>query len=171
MISDQIILTLNLIKIYPLETPDVLHGISTKFINFFSGIFVILLIVATVTTNISLIWGGIIYLLDYKEENGKKIIIRSFIVLMLIIILFNPHPIESSPALGSLDDFNYLTSYITSYLLFIFASISKITFIGNLGLYLLASNRKRIYTIKKSCLCLFCVLLPLGFQLPIMPIW
>jgi hypothetical protein len=112
---NQVILALKIIEIYLPESSDVLNGLSTKFIDFFSIIFGTLLIVATITTNISLIWGGLIYLLDYKEENGKIIVIRSFIVLMLLIVLFNPQPKESSTALGSLESFNYLTSYLTSY--------------------------------------------------------
>jgi ABC-type sulfate transport system permease component len=98
-------------------------------------------------------------------------VFRSFVVLMLLIFLFNPQSDESSPFLGSLEDFIILASYLTSYLLFIFAALSLIIFIANLGLYLVASDRNRLNIIKKSCFCLVCVLLPLGFQFPNMPLW
>ncbi len=153
------------------EIPNYPQEFSKQLIGLFSLIFPVLLNVAIVTVNLTLISGAIIYLLDYNEENAKKMIFRSFIVLILLISIFNlnfPNPsVVAEPFKG----FQSLTSFITSYLLFIFAALSLIIFIGNLGLYLIGSDSKRIKNLKKSAFCLVCIILPLGFQFPNMPLW
>jgi succinate dehydrogenase hydrophobic anchor subunit len=158
-------------KYVSLEIINYLQEFSYQIIELFSSIFPILLCVTFVTVNLSLILGAIVYLLDYNEENGKMMILRSLTILTLLIFVFNPNFPNSIEVTEPFEGFQSLTSFITSYLLFIFASLSLIVFLGNLGLYLISSDTKRIKTLKKSIFCLVCVILPLGFQFPNMPLW
>jgi hypothetical protein len=144
-----------------------LESLTTRFIL----IFPFLLSLTIVIINISLIWGGITFLLNFNEKDGKMMIIRSFAVLVLVTYLFKPSNSSHIEFLRLSNDLLNLTFFITSYLLFIFAALSIITFIGNLGLYLLSSNSKRIDNLKKSTLCFICAILPLGLQFPFMPVW
>ena len=54
-----------------------LEVFSYEIMDFFSLIFPLFLDIAIIAVNLSLISGGIIYLLDYNEENGKKMVFRS----------------------------------------------------------------------------------------------
>jgi uncharacterized membrane protein YozB (DUF420 family) len=144
---------------------------SDKINDFFSSIFPILLGITILTVNLSIIIGAIIYLLDYNEENGKMMILRSLAILTLLIYIFNPNFRGMGEVIEPFEGFQSIAAYITAYLLFIFSSLSLIVFLGNLGLYMVSSDLKRKKTLKKSLICLICVILPLGFQFPNMPIW
>jgi hypothetical protein len=159
------------INIFDSDLSRLLENFSDNIIDFFSTLFPYLLSISIAILNISFICGGINYLLDYNEENGKLIIIRSFILLLLIFFIFNPSSSESTIFTDSLEGFRELISFITSYLLFIFAALSLIMFIINLGLLFTIYDYKRVKKIKKCVLCLLCTLLPLGFQFPSMPSW
>ncbi len=155
-------------------SPEILYfllELSKQIVEFLSSSFPVFLSIAFVTINISLISGAIIYLLDYNEENGKLMIIRSFIILLLLISIFNHNFLDFSVIIEPFEGFHQLASIITSYLLFAFAALSFIIFIGNLGLYLVVSDVKRIRNLKKSVFCLVCIVLPLGFQFPKIPLW
>ncbi len=155
-------------------SPEISHyllELSKQIIGFLSSSFPVFLSIAFVTINISLISGAIIYLLDLNEENGKLMIIRSFIILLLLISIFNHNFYYSTITIEPFEGFHQLTSFITSYLLFAFAALSFIIFIGNLGLYLVFPDAKRIRNLKKSMLCLICIVLPLGLQFPKIPLW
>lgn len=156
---------------FSLEILNYRQEISHQIIELFSSLFPILLCVTIVIVNLSLIFGAIIYLLDYNEENGRMMILRSLAILTLLIFIFHSEFPTTIEVTEPFEGFQSLTSFITSYLLFIFASLSLIVFLGNLGLYLLSSDRNRIKTLKKSMICLICVILPLGFQFPNMPLW
>ncbi len=145
-------------------------------IEFLSRLFPILLCVAIFVVNLSLITGAIIYLIDnYNEYNGKVMIQRSFIILCVIYIVFNPYSPNSINIVEPFDGFHLITSFITSYLLFIFAALSLILFIVNLGHYLVytspISRLNAVYRLKRCGICLICVILPLSFNFPNMPIW
>ena len=98
-------------------------------------------------------------------------ILRSLAILTLLIFIFDPNFPNSFVVSEPLKELQFLTTFITSYLLFIFAALSLIVFLGNLGLYMISADTKRIKTLKKSIICLICVILPLGFQFPNMPSW
>lgn len=159
------------IDFIPLEILSYLQNFSNQLIELFSSIFPVLLSITIVTVNVSLISGAIVYLLDSNEENGKMMILRSLVILLILISIFNPNFPNSTVVMEPFDGFQLLTSFITSYLLFIFAALSLIVFLGNLGLYIIASDSKRIKNLKKSVFCLICIILPLGFQFPNMPLW
>ena len=159
------------IDFIPLEILNYLQDFSKQLIELFSSIFPVLLSITIVTVNISLISGAIVYLLDSNEENGKMMILRSLVILLVLISIFNPNFPNSTVVMEPFEGFWPLTSFITSYLLFIFAALSLIVFLGNLGLYIIASDSKRIKNLKKSVFCLICIILPLGFQFPNMPLW
>jgi hypothetical protein len=159
------------IEIFPPNNLDYLSVLSEEIIKIISLLIPILLEIAIIIANISLFSGAIIYLLDYDEENGKKMIFRSVLIILLIVNVFNMEIQRTSEIIGLIKDYQDIASFITSYLLFIFAALSSIIFIGNLGLYIIESNSKRINGIKKSGICLACIILPLGFQFPIVPIW
>jgi hypothetical protein len=157
---------------FSLEILNYRQEITHQISELLSSLFPILLCITIVTVNLSLVFGAIIYLLDYNEENGKMMILRSLAILTLLIFIFHSEfPTGTIEVMEPFEGFQSLTSFITSYLLFIFASLSLIVFLGNLGLYLLSSDRNRIKTLKKSVICLICVILPLGFQFPNMPLW
>ncbi|MFX0122320.1 MAG: hypothetical protein ACFFAE_01695 [Candidatus Hodarchaeota archaeon] len=156
---------------FSVEITNYLKELSEQFIELISSLFPFLLSVTIVTLNLSLISGAIVYLLDYDEKNGKMMILRSFTILMLLIFIFNPNFPNSFVPTEPFKEFQFLTSFITSYLLFIFAALSLIVFLGNLGLYMISSDTKRVKGLKKSIICLICVILPLGFQFPNMPLW
>ena len=159
------------IDFFPLEILNYLQNYSKQLIELFSSIFPVLLSITIVTVNISLISGAIVYLLDSNEENGKMMILRSLVILLIVIFIFNPNFPNSTVVMEPFEGFRPLTSFITSYLLFIFAALSLIVFLGNLGLYIIVSDSKRIKNLKKSVFCLICIILPLGFQFPNMPLW
>lgn len=158
-------------EIFPPNNLDYLSVLSEEVIRIFSLLIPILLEIAVIIANFSLISGAIIYLLDYDEENGKKMIFRSVVIILLIVNVFNMEIQRTSEIIGLIKEFQEIASFITSYLLFIFAALSSIIFIGNLGLYIIESNSKRINGIKKSGFCLASIILPLGFQFPIVPTW
>ncbi|MHA2243923.1 MAG: hypothetical protein ACXADY_03055 [Candidatus Hodarchaeales archaeon] len=155
----------------PLEILNYLQVFSKQIIELFSSIFPVSLSIAIVTVNISLISGAIVYLLGSSEENGKMMIFRSLVILLILISIFNPNFPNSTVVMEPFEGFQPLTSFLTSYLLFIFAALSLIVFLGNLGLYIIESDSKRIKNLKKSVFCLICIILPLGFQFPNMPLW
>ncbi|UCG00567.1 MAG: hypothetical protein JSW11_13170 [Candidatus Heimdallarchaeota archaeon] len=157
--------------LFSFEVINYLQAFSNKMMEFFSSLFPISLCIAIVVVNLSIISGAIVYLLDYNEENGKKMILRSLAVLALLIFIFNPNFPTTEEVTEPFEGFQSITSFITSYLLFIFAALSFIIFLGNLGLYIISSDKKRINTLKKSLICLVCIILPLGFQFPNMPLW
>ncbi len=145
-------------------------------IEFLSRLFPILLCVAIVVVNLSLITGAIIYLIDnHNEYNGKVMIQRSFIILCVIYIVFNPYSPNSINIVEPFEGFHHITTFITSYLLFIFAVLSLILFILNLGFYIISTSPiSRLNTfnrLKKCGICLICVILPLSFNFPNMPVW
>lgn len=155
-------------------TPKILEygqGLLKQITKFLSFVFPVLLSIAFVTVNFSIISGAIIYLLDYNEENGKIMVLRSLVILLLLIILFDINYLNSIIVMKPLNEFQSITSFIISYMLFILATLSLIIFIGNLGLFLISGDFNRKKTIKKSFICLVCILLPLGFQFPNMPVW
>ncbi|WP_455143676.1 hypothetical protein [Candidatus Hodarchaeum mangrovi] len=155
----------------PFTIEQTLGNFSSYIISSLEFILPILIILAFATSNIALILGGITYLVDYNEENGKRIIARSLIVLILIMNIFTYQMNNKQSENEYLSDIVPITSYITSYLLFTFAALSLIVFIGNLGLFLIEADLKRKKSLKKSIICLLCVLLPIGFKFPKMPIW
>lgn len=157
--------------IFPPGVINYLKELLKQLIAFFSQIFPIFLNITIVMVNISLISGAIIYLLDDNNENGKAMIMRSFLVLIILISIFNQNYPNLTTITEPFEGFQSLTAFITSYLLFVFAALSLIIFLGNLGLYIISSNTKRIRNLKKSAFCLICIFLPLGFQFPNMPIW
>ncbi|MFX1515021.1 MAG: hypothetical protein ACFFC6_01850 [Promethearchaeota archaeon] len=154
-----------------LEITTYLQRLSSEIDAFFSTIFPILLCITIVTINLSIVFGALVYLLDHNENNGKMMIVRSLAILTLIIFIFNP----IFPNIGEVNEpfegFLSITSYITAYMLFIFASLSLIIFLGNLGLYIISSDTKHKKALKKSVICILCVVLPMGFQFPNMPLW
>ena len=153
------------------EISEYLQEFSKQLVKSFSSLFPILLGITIVTVNLSLISGAIVYLLDCNDDNGKMMILRSLTILILLISIFNPNFPNSTSVMEPFEGFLPLTIFLTSYLLFIFAALSLIVFLGNLGLYIIASDSKRVKNLKKSIFCLLCIILPLGFQFPNMPLW
>lgn len=138
--------------------------------NFMIPLFSDLLSVAIIILNISLLYGGIVYLLEFDGRNGKIMVIRSVVVFLLLISLFSPAYDPVTFNFRYLDNIFPLISYILAYLLFIFAASALILFIGNLGFYLLSSHPRKGEGLKRCGFCLLCVLLPLGFQFPKFPL-
>ena len=153
-----------------------IKNLSKLVIEVLSRLFPILLCVAIFVVNLSLITGAIIYLIDNRDDyNGKVMIQRSFIILCVIYIVFNPSSPNSINIVEPFDGFHLFTTFITSYLLFIFAALSLILFIVNLGLYTVYTSQisriNVVYRLKRCGICLICVILPLSFNFPNMPIW
>ena len=147
-----------------------LQNLPTLITDILSELFPVLLNIAIVVANLSLLTGAILYLLENNEENGKKMIKRSLITSSIIFLIFTPYSSNKITINEPFEGFQIFTSFITSYLLFVFAALSLLLFIGNLGLYLLSTNVNTANQLKKSFFCLICVILPLGFQFPNMPL-
>ncbi len=64
-----------------------------------------------------------------------------------------------------------LGSFILLYLLFSLAALSLIMLIVNCGLYMINPTPKNMKGIKKSVICIFAVILPLGLHFPTLPNW
>lgn len=144
---------------------QILDGLKLSIHSFFP----ITLPLAVFMVNITLIIGAILYLLGYNEENGKRMIIRAGALTFLLYFLFN---VLSFTELNEpIQGFKNFATFVTSYLLFLFAAFSLIFFIGNLGLYLISPTSAQKRILKKSLLCLLCCLIPLGLQFPDMPRW
>lgn len=147
-----------------------LQNLPSLILEILSHLFPILLCIAIVVTNLSLITGALLYLFEKNEDNGKKMIKRSLITYSIIFLIFNPYSSNSITITEPFDGFQFFASFLTSYLLFVFAALSLILFIANLGIYLLSANTNTTHQLKKSFFCLICVILPLGFQFPNMPL-
>ncbi len=157
------------IEINPSIFQDVIIQILEDIRSFIHKIFPVTLTLAIFMVNLSFIIGAILYLLDYDELNGKKMLFRSAILSILLFFVFNVYTFTEleEPFQG----FEKFASFITAYLLFIFAALSLILFLGNLGYYLLSPNPSQKRILKKTLFCLLCTFIPLGLQFPAMPKW
>ena len=147
------------------------QGVSSSIIGFFAEIFPFFHALALTVINISLLAGGIIYLLDERDENGKEMIIRSVIMFILYIFIFNDASLQDNTNLKDFEQLEVLTSFISLYLLFILAVLALIIFIGTCGLYIINPNPKLIEKMRKSLICFFAVIIPLGINFPNIPQW
>lgn len=148
-----------------------LQGISSSLISFFEEIFPYLHSVTIMICTISLLIGGIIYLLDENEKNGKKTIFRSLIMLILYILIFKDIFLQLNINIREFEQLQSLSSYISFYLLFILASLSLILFIGTCGLYVISPNSKLVERMRKCIICFLAVIIPLGINFPKFPQW
>ncbi len=144
---------------------------SSSVISLFVDVIPFLYAIAVVISNISLIIGGLTYLLDEKEENGKWMIIRALSVIGLFMFIFNDTSLKNSLHSTNYAQLEAFTSFLSMYLVFIFATLSLIYFTGNCGLYLLNQEKIAVKNIKKSIFCLLLVILPLGNHFPEFPKW
>ncbi len=147
------------------------EGISSSVINLFTEIIPILYTIAIILSNISLILGGLTFLFDEREENGKKMIFRALTIILVFIFVFNDVSTTSLFSSTEYEQLESFTSFISMYLVFILATLSLIFLIGNCGLYLINQERVYVKNIRKSILCLLVVILPLGNHFPKFPIW
>lgn len=152
------------------STSFILELVSNSNVSFITHLFSDLLSVAIIILNLSLLYGGIMYLLDSYGRNGRMMVIRSVVMFLLLVSLFSPSYDPVSFNFKRLADIFHLISFFLAYFLFMFAALALILFIGNLGFYLLFSHPRRSDGLKRSGFCLLCVLLPLGFQFPGFPI-
>ncbi|MHA2106516.1 MAG: hypothetical protein ACW99R_02250, partial [Candidatus Hodarchaeales archaeon] len=150
---------------------DQFEGISSSIIGLFVEVLPFLYALAIIISNLSLILGGITYLLDEREENGKWMIARALSIITLFIFLFNDVSLMERINSTRFDQIETFTSYISMYLLFILATLSLIYLIGNCGLYLMNQERNFVKNIRKSIICLLVVILPLGNHFPQFPVW
>ncbi len=150
---------------------DSLSGNFQGILDFFGGILPFFHTIAVFILNISLIVGGITFLLDSREENGKEMIFRSLIVIFIFLFTFKGLSIDYELYDAEISNIEVLGSFIILYLLFSFAALSLIILIVNCGLYVITPTPKHIKAIKKSVICIFAVLLPLGFNFPTLPSW
>ena len=165
LLNSQIILINDILDINQVE------GISSSIIGLFVEVLPFLHVIALLISYLSLILGGITYLLDEREENGKKMIIRALSIITLFIFIFNdfsPKNNMNSPNLEQLESF---TSFISMYLVFILATLSLIFLIGNCGLYIINPEKNFVKNIRKSIICLLVVIIPLGNNFPNFPTW
>ena len=146
-------------------------GISSSITSLFVEVLPFLYALAIIISNLSLILGGITYLLDEKEVNGKRMIIRSLSIILLFIFIFNDVSLKNSLNSTNYEQLENFASFISMYLVFILATLSLIYLIGNCGLYLINQERIFIKNIKKSIICLLVVILPLGIHFPEFPSW
>ena len=147
--------------------PDSLVGI----LDLLGEIIPLLYTVALITTNIALILGGLIYLLDSRDENGKEMVFRSLICNIIFIFIFDGTISTNSIFSSQIAGIEKLGSFILLYLLYSFAALSIIMLVTNCGIYLINPTPKTVTGIKKSIICIFAVLLPLGFNFPSLPTW
>ncbi|MHA1978092.1 MAG: hypothetical protein ACW98F_00490 [Candidatus Hodarchaeales archaeon] len=159
------------IRLYNILDIEQYEGISESVISLFIEVLPFLYALAIIISNLSLILGGITYLLDDREENGKWMIIRSLSIITLFIFIFNDITLENNFNSTNYEQLETFTSFISMYLVFILATLSLIYLIGNCGLYLINQERIFIKNIKKSIICLLVIILPLGKHFPEFPTW
>ena len=135
------------------------------------GIFPFFYAIAVFISNISLVVGGIIFLLDSREDNGKEMVFRSIFVIFTFFFIFKGLSINNNMYIKEIDSIEIIGTFILLYVLFSFAALSLIMLIVNCGLYLIDPAPKNLRGIKKSAICIFAVLLPLGFNFPTLPNW
>ncbi|MHA1512463.1 MAG: hypothetical protein ACTSRJ_00145 [Candidatus Hodarchaeales archaeon] len=140
-------------------------------LGFFAGILPFFYVIAIMITNSSLVLGGIIFLLDSRENNGKEMIFRSLIVITIFFFIFKGLTVNSDLYNVEISNIELLGTFILLYLLFSLAALALIMFFVNCGLYMINPNSKNVKGIKKSVVCIFAVLLPLGLHFPTFPIW
>ena len=150
---------------------ETLQEDSLGVLGFFAGILPFFYSIAVIITNLSLILGGIIFLLDSREDNGKEMIFRSLFVISIFSFIFKGLSVNNDLFFEEISNIELLGSFILLYLLFSLAALALIMFIVNCGLYMINPNPKNVKGIKKSVVCIFAVLLPLGLHFPTLPIW
>jgi hypothetical protein len=171
IISQLILFMSKNIRLYNILDIEQYEGISESVISLFIEVLPFLYALAIIISNLSLILGGITYLLDDREENGKWMIIRSLSIITLFIFIFNDITLENNFNSTNYEQLETFTSFISMYLVFILATLSLIYLIGNCGLYLINQERIFIKNIKKSIICLLVIILPLGKHFPEFPTW
>ena len=67
---------------------DALTGDFQSILSFFEEIFPLFYAIAVFISYISLVVGGITFLLDSRDENGKEMIFRSLIVIFIFFFIF-----------------------------------------------------------------------------------
>lgn len=140
-------------------------------LDFFAEIMPFLYAIAVIISNTSLVVGGIVFLLDSREDNGKNMIFRSLVVILLFLYVFKDLSINNGMYNAEIDNIEAVGSFILLYLLFSLAALSLILLIVNCGLYMVNPCSKNVKGIKKSVICIFAVLLPLGLHFPTLPNW
>ena len=156
------------IRAIRLDTPlEYFQGI----LDFFEGFFPFFYAIAIFISNISLIVGGIIFLLDSREDNGKEMVFRSLFVIFIFLFVFKGLSVNNELYVEEISNIEALGSFILVYLLFSLCALSLIMLIVNCGLYVLNPSPKNAKGIKKSVICIFAALLPLGFNFPTLPRW
>ena len=150
---------------------DMLQENFPSILSFFAGILPFFYVIAVIISNLSLVLGGIIFLLDSREDNGKEMIFRSLIVIFIFFFIFKGLSVNSDLYNVEISNIELLGSFILLYLLFSLAALALIMFFVNCGLYMINPTSKNIKGIKKSVVCIFAVLLPLGLHFPTVPIW
>ena len=150
---------------------DALPEDFQSILSFFEEIFPLFYAIAVFISYISLVVGGITFLLDSRDENGKEMIFRSLIVIFIFFFIFKGLFMNYETYDAEISNIEVLGSFILLYLLFSLAALSLIMLIVNCGLYMINPSPKNKKGIKKSVICIFAVLLPLGFNFPTLPIW
>ena len=158
------------LQVVTYQTDQISHEFAS-ILGFLGEILPLFYTISIMITNISLILGGLIYLLDSREENGKNMIFRSLFILFLFIFIFKDSSILDNSLHNPYQEIEELGSFILRYLLYSFTTLSLIMFLANCGFYLLNPNHKTAKGIKKSVLCIFAAMLPLGFNFPTLPVW
>ena len=150
---------------------EILNENFPSFLGFFAGIFPFFYVIAVIISNSSLVLGGIIFLVDSGVNNGKEMIFRSLIVISIFFFIFKDPSVNSDLYNVEISNIELLGSFILLYLLFSLAALALIMFFVNCGLYMINPTSKNVKGIKKSVVCIFAVILPLGLHFPTLPIW
>ncbi len=150
---------------------EILNENFPSFLGFFAGILPFFYVIAVIISNSSLVLGGIIFLLDSRVDNGKEMIFRSLIVISIFFFIFKDPSVNSDLYNVEISNIELLGSFILLYLLFSLAALALIMFFVNCGLYMINPTSKNVKGIKKSVVCIFAVILPLGLHFPALTIW
>jgi hypothetical protein len=118
--------------------PGKFHGI----LDFFEAIFPLFYAIAVFISYISLVVGGITFLLDSRDENGKEMIFRSLTVILIFFFIFKGLFMNYNKYRVEISNIEVLGSFVLLYSLFSLAALSLIMLIVNFGLYMINPSPK-----------------------------
>ncbi len=149
-------------------------------------VFPILFNITYLFTASSLLLGYLLYFSNLDEQEGKKMIIRSMFIFILLATFFNPiitasyqyfnlEPLDVASNFKINSSNSELLIFLTSLawtvnlLLFLASFFSLISFFFYLASYLVQPNKQKANNILKSAMGVLLIIYPLSWQFPIFP--
>lgn len=155
------------------------------FINASHVAFPILFVITYFLASLLFLVGYLLYFTDLEGQEGKQLMIRSFVTSIILFAFFSPIStsiyqflnisqldkisLASSPGYPKLHVFLSMLIWMINFFLFLAAFTSLIAFFIFLASYLIQSNKRKMNLMLKSFIGILLILYPLSWQFPSIP--